>query len=120
MSSEKYLKSSRLLTKGDFAHLKSNSSISKSKWLMAFYKEGLNNSRDTRVGISASRKVGNAVKRNRVKRQIREFFRKSEFKSLGKDILVVVHPKFYKEDSVSVTEKINNSMNQIFSRIPNG
>jgi len=29
----------------------------------------------TRIGITASRKTGNAVTRNRIKRQIREFFR---------------------------------------------
>lgn len=87
---------------------------------MAFYKEGFNNTSDSRIGISASKKVGNAVKRNRVKRQIREFFRKSKYKELGKDVLVVVHPKFYKDDSNSVAEKINNSMDQIFRRIPNG
>ncbi|MEM8962048.1 MAG: ribonuclease P protein component [Acidobacteriota bacterium] len=47
-----------------------------------------------RLGITASRKVGNAVVRNRVKRRIREIFRRlpqrSQLPSL--DIVVHVHP----------------------------
>ena len=117
MSSENYPKISRLLTKGDFAHLKSESSCSKSKWLMAFHKESLIDSGKTRVGISASKKVGNAVKRNRVKRQIRESFRKSEFKELGRDILVVVHPKFFKDGMSDVANKVNVSMGHVFKDI---
>lgn len=30
---------------------------------------------DVRLGITASRRIGNAVQRNRVKRRVREFFR---------------------------------------------
>ena len=33
--------------------------------------------KDPRIGLTVSRKVGNAVVRNRVKRRIREWFRRS-------------------------------------------
>lgn len=118
MSSCKFPKTNRLLSKEDFSYLKSDSKCEKSKGLMAFYKTNKDQSSDSRVGFSVSKKVGNAVKRNLLKRHLRECFRTSEFKSLGKDVLFVVHPKFFNliqsDDPSKVLEK---SMNAIFSRI---
>ena len=48
----------------------------------------------TRVGISVSKKVGNAVTRNRVKRQIRAMCQSIEFESQTKDIVIVVRKDF--------------------------
>ena len=43
-----------------------------------------------RLGITASRKVGNAVVRNRVKRRIREWFRRTGRSELaGWDVIVI-------------------------------
>lgn len=39
-----------------------------------------NNNSQSRLGITVSRKIGNAVVRNRVKRSIREFFRINRFR----------------------------------------
>jgi ribonuclease P protein component len=44
----------------------------------------------TRLGITASRRVGNAVVRNRVKRRIREWFRRTGRAQLpGLDVVVI-------------------------------
>ena len=49
-----------------------------------------NNLGYSRFGISASKKLGNAVKRNRVKRLIREVIRlRNDIKGMGMDIVLV-------------------------------
>ena len=41
------------------------------------------------MGITVSGKVGNSVTRNRIKRQVREFFRRRRSVLPGRDILVI-------------------------------
>lgn len=46
-----------------------------------------------RLGLSVARRVGNAVKRNRIKRYLREAFRLSQYDwPRGYDVVVVVRP----------------------------
>ncbi len=44
-----------------------------------------------RLGLTVTKKIGNAVKRNRIKRLIREFFRlnKDRFKASSQDIVII-------------------------------
>lgn len=49
-----------------------------------------NNREENRLGISVSKKVGNSVIRHRVKRLIKESYRKQEYKfKIGYDIVIV-------------------------------
>ena len=59
-----------------------------SKWLVIYVRK--NNLSYNRLGITAGKKVGNAVRRNRAKRIIRQIYRENELKMpIGIDIVIV-------------------------------
>lgn len=48
----------------------------------------------TRLGLTVSRRIGSAVRRNRVKRRVREWFRREGRGALptGRDVVVIARP----------------------------
>ena len=82
-----YPKEKRLLNRADFVNLNRSGQRLHSKHLTVILKQ--NGLGITRLGVTVTKKTGNAVKRNRLKRLIREFFRlnKSLFPQ-GYDIVV--------------------------------
>lgn len=104
----KFPKENRVLLKSDFLRLKSGSSRFMSKYFIIY---SISNSEvKTRMGLAISKKFGCAVKRNYIKRVLREIFRNTDYKQSGKDILVTVRPKlnndipfhYIKEDFLSL------------------
>jgi ribonuclease P protein component len=63
----------------------------------------------TRLGITVSKKTGNAVQRNKVKRRIREFFRrhKDDFPKQN-DVLIVAKKDACKLDFRQVKEELGD------------
>lgn len=88
MADSRFEKKFRLLSVSDFSELKVDSLSFKKPSLIIYYKKNPFN--QTRIGLSVPKKIGKAHDRNRLKRMLREFFRKSQYKFLGVDILFVV------------------------------
>ncbi len=85
--------------------------------LVIYYQK--NNLGYTRVGISSGKKVGNAVIRNRTKRQIRSLIDNLFDFTLSRDYIVIVRNKFLENnfennnrDLKYLLEKINKKINK--------
>lgn len=80
--------------------------------LMAFVRS--NNADIPRVGMAITkRKVPTAVKRNLVKRQIRENFRLQHYKLENKDIVFIIKKSINKLNNKDLIEEINNILKKI-------
>ena len=105
MGSFSFLKKERLLNRKDFVNLnRLGKRYHTAHFNILFRENGLG---ITRLGITASKKIGNSVKRNGIKRFIREFFRcnKAHFPQ-GYDIVVVAKKGACNLDFRSVAEEL--------------
>lgn len=85
---ERLPKSARLLKRAEFLKLSRTGAKLQSASFIVI--SSTNHRSESRLGITVSGKVGNAVIRNRIKRQVREFFRRCRAGLRpGTDILVI-------------------------------
>lgn len=86
-------KESRLLNSTDFEYLRRGAKVLSTPLLRFYYKESRLPNTCSRIGLSVSKKAGNSVQRNVIKRFLRESFRNSDWVSTGEDILIVASPR---------------------------
>jgi ribonuclease P protein component len=71
-----------------------------------------------RLGITASRRVGGAVVRNRAKRRIREWFRNSPLRDAAPvDLVVIVRPEGASCSSAVLGAELDDLARQVLGRL---
>ncbi len=113
MSEHDFRKAERILRRPEFLSLANKGKKVQNRHFIAI--SGTGNQRNTRLGITVTRKVGGAVTRNRIKRCVREFFRTHKGLLKGaQDINIIA-----KRAAVGITsEQTFASLRDIFDRLP--
>jgi len=109
MQSFTFSKKERLLNRQDFVNQNRSGKRYHTRYFIIIFKK--NELGITRWGVTVSKKTGNAVKRNRIKRLLREFFRlnKKHFPQ-GYDIVIVAKNDADSCDLHKIEEEIGKIM----------
>lgn len=110
VASSEFTVAHRLLREDRFDHVVHECNVA-DKYFKIFYAH--NGEQNARLGIIASKRtLPRAVDRNKVKRMIREAFRRHGIKAKKLDIVVLVKIPYAQNDSLKTSE-----LNMLFSRI---
>lgn len=111
MISQKFTRADRVCSQADFDRVYGGNAYAADKVLVV---QGCNNDLSiSRLGLSVSRRVGNAIVRNRWKRLIREAFR-TQRHLLPTGIDLVVRPK---KGALANHEEITRSLPRLATRV---
>jgi len=84
-----FKKAHRILKRSDFLRLSENNRKVQNQHFVALYQKSITGG--TRLGITVTKRVGNAVARNQLKRYVREYYRQNRHTiRSGTDINVIV------------------------------
>jgi ribonuclease P protein component len=102
----------RLLKRGQFLRLSKQGKKIHTGYFIAAVLEGTG--QNNRIGITVSKKVGNAVERNRIKRIIREYFRhRKDFFTGIKDINIIAKRGLTTLSNRQIIEKLDKLFTKI-------
>ncbi|MBD1399876.1 ribonuclease P protein component [Pelovirga terrestris] len=104
-----FKKENRILKSREFRYIKKMGCTRKSPHFVLL--TGTDTNDFSRFGITVSKKNGNAVKRNYIKRFLREFFRLNKHNFSKLDFVIIVRKTFSKKNSIL----IKNELDELFS-----
>ncbi|MEW6670786.1 MAG: ribonuclease P protein component [Thermodesulfobacteriota bacterium] len=106
-------KTDRILKRSDYLRLQQTGNKIQNNHFIASFGPGRFNR--SRLGITVTKKVGNAATRNKIKRMSREFFRLNRHQLTGSwDIVIIA-----KKEAVNLTaDQTFSSLQNVFDRIP--
>lgn len=108
-------KENRVKRQEDFQEIIQGHKLEKSKSFIIYYQK--NNLNRVRVGVSVSKKIGNAIKRNKIKRQVRHILHDLIDISKPVDLIVIVRIN-YENNTFSEKQKLMTEMlNKIWRKI---
>jgi ribonuclease P protein component len=107
-----FSKASRILKRTEFLRLSKKNRKVSNRHFVAIFDRGVEGK--TRLGVTVSKRVGNAVVRNQLKRYVREYFRQHRQRiANGIDVNIIAK----KEASGIPSKEAYLSLQSIFSRI---
>ncbi|MEO8522529.1 MAG: ribonuclease P protein component [Acidobacteriota bacterium] len=118
MPSARFTKASRVRRRGEFKRVFDLSLRAKGRFLtLLVAPNGVGRSR---LGIVASRKLGDAVRRNRAKRLIREIFRHlvDAGSGLGFDVVVIPRRELFDAEFSSLEADFHQTLKRGTARLP--
>jgi len=107
-----FTKTDRILKRGEYIALSKSGRRVQNEHFIAYVLPACHSR--SRLGVTVTKKVGGAVKRNRIKRRVREFFRLNRHCLLGKWDINIIAKRQIADIS---TEKAYQSLQNIFDRI---
>ncbi len=107
-------KEKRILKRADFSLCYNNGYKIHSRHFLAFIRE-IGDEVQTRVGLAVTKKIGNAVTRNRMKRLLREYLRLNQH-TLPKSADVVITPKKHIRVHTLTYTEVEEELNKLFTK----
>ena len=103
---ERYSKRTRLRKRNEYLLVqRSGRKVHSEGFIGLVYSQ---NSGLSRLGVTTSKRIGNAVTRNRLRRLVREAFRQNRHKLGGIDIVVLNQPSASQADNRMLFESLDN------------
>jgi len=115
--SQQFDKSRRLRQRGDFQHVFDGGCRIRARYFTLLIARG--QTQAFRLGIVASRKIGDAVRRNRAKRLIRELFRLTAQPNAvtALDIVVIPNRELFGASYKALADEFKGALNRGLSRL---